>query len=225
MAATDARAIPFKNQAYRVTFPIFDADGDPVSGAAALDSEVSKDAGAFADCTNEATEIGTSGIYYLDLTSTEMNADTVAVRVQTSTSGAKTAVIILYPQETADLVVTVGANNDKTGYTASTVTDKTGYTVSTVTDKTGYTVSTVSDKTGYALSATGLDSVVTAEPAGVPAFGGTLKAAISWLLALARNKVTQTATTQTLRNDADSASIATAAVSDDGTTYTRAKFL
>lgn len=214
MAATDARAIPFKNQAYRVTFPIFDADGDPVSGAAALDSEVSKDAGAFADCTNEATEIGTSGIYYLDLTSTEMNADTVAVRVQTSTSGAKTAVIILYPQETADLVVTVGANNDKTGYTASTVTDK-----------TGYTVSTVSDKTGYALSATGLDSVVTAEPAGVPAFGGTLKAAISWLLALARNKVTQTATTQTLRNDADSASIATAAVSDDGTTYTRAKFL
>lgn len=213
MAATDARAIPFKNQAYRVTFPIYDADGDPVSGAAALDSEVSKDAGAFADCTNEATEIGTSGIYYLDLTSTEMNADTVAIRVQTSTSGAKTTVIILYPQETADLVVTVGTNNDKTGYTASTVSDK-----------TGYSVSTVSDKTGYSLSATGLDAVVTAEPASPPAFGGTLKGAISWLLALARNKVTQTATTQLVRNDADSATIGTSSVSDDGTTYTRGKF-
>ncbi len=213
MAATDARAIPFKNQAYRVTFPLYDADGDPVIGAAALDSEVSKDAGAFADCTNEATEIGTSGIYYLDLTSTEMNADTVAIRVQTSTVGAKTTVIILYPQETADLVVTVGANNDKTGYTASTVTDK-----------TGYTVSTVNDKTGYSLSATGLDSVVTAEPAGPPAFGGTLKSAISWLLALGRNKITQTATTQLVRNDADSATIGTSTVSDDGTTYTRGKF-
>lgn len=203
MAATDARAIPFKNQAYRVTFPIYDADGDPVTGAAALDSEVSKNAGAFADCTNEATEIGTSGIYYLDLTSTEMNADTVAIRVQTSTSGAKTAVIILYPQETADLVVTVGTNNDKTGYTASTV----------------------SDKTGYSLSATGLDAVVTAEPAGPPAFGGTLKGAISWLLALGRNKITQTATTQLVRNDADSATIGTSTVSDDGTTATRGKFV
>lgn len=86
------------------------------------------------------------------------------------------------------------------------------------------TVSANNDKAGYSLGATGLDSVVTAEPASPPAFGGTIKGAISWLLALARNKITETSTTQTLRNDADSATIATSAQSDDGTTYTRGKW-
>lgn len=108
MASTDATAIPVKNQAYRVTFPILDADGDLVTGATDLDSEVSKDAGTFADCTNEATEIATSsGMYYLDLTATEMNADTVAIIVKTSTSGAKTTPIVLYPQEAGDIKVNV----------------------------------------------------------------------------------------------------------------------
>ncbi len=108
MASTDATAIPVKNQAYRLTFPILDADGDLVTGATGLDSEVSKDAGTFADCTNEATEIATSsGMYYLDLTSTEMNADTVAIIVKTSSSGAKTTPIVLYPQEAGDIKVNV----------------------------------------------------------------------------------------------------------------------
>ena len=83
--------------ACRVTFPIFDNDGDLVAGAAALDSEISKDGGAFADCTNEATQIATaSGMYYLDLTAAEMNADTVAIIVKTSTTDAKTTPILLY---------------------------------------------------------------------------------------------------------------------------------
>lgn len=60
-----------------------------------------------------------------------------------------------------------------------------------------------------------------AEPAAVPAATATLAAKINWLATLARNKVTQTATTQTLRNDADSGNIATAGVSDDSTTFTR----
>lgn len=106
MASSDAKPIPQKNVAYRVTFPILDADGDLVTGAAALDSEVSKDGGTFADCTNEATEIATSsGMYYLDLTSAEMNADTVAVIVKTSTTGAKTTPIVMYPEEAGDIRV------------------------------------------------------------------------------------------------------------------------
>lgn len=108
MASTDARPFPLKNTAYRVTFPILDADGDLVTGAAGLDSEISKDGGTFADCTNEATEIATSsGMYYLDLTSTEMNADTVAIIIKTSTSGAKTTPIVLYPVEGGDIDVDV----------------------------------------------------------------------------------------------------------------------
>ena len=97
MAATDAKAVPVKNSAYRITFPILDADGDLVSGATGLDSEVSIDGAAFADCTNEATEIATSsGMYYLDLTASEMNGDTIAILVKTSSSGAKTTPIVLY---------------------------------------------------------------------------------------------------------------------------------
>lgn len=125
MASTDALPIPLKNTAYRVSFPIFDADGDLVTGATGLDSEVSKDGGTFADCTNEATEIATSsGMYYLDLTSTEMNADTVIIIVKTTTSGAKTTPIILYPKEAGNITVVLEGVTH-TGATIPTVTSVT----------------------------------------------------------------------------------------------------
>lgn len=63
-----------------------------------------------------------------------------------------------------------------------------------------------------------------AEPDSVPAATSSLKDKINWLFALARNKVTQTSTTQTLRNDADSGNIATSSVSDDGSTFTRGEW-
>lgn len=134
MAASDATAIPIKNQAYRVTFPLMDADGDLVTGATGLDSEVSKDGGTFADATSEATEIATSsGVYYLDLTATEMNADTVAVIVKTSSSGAKTTVLVLYPQEAGDINVDVTYWNG----TAVATPDTAGYPKVTAKAGTG----------------------------------------------------------------------------------------
>lgn len=380
MAATDARPVPRKNVAFRVYFPILDADGDPVSSAAGLDSEVSLDGAAFADCTNEATEIGTSGMYYLDLTSAEMNADAVIVRVLTSTSGAKTTPIIMYPEEVGDIrcdaVMLSGdqtaADNleaffDGTGYASAgsvaTITDYdlhrgtaqagaagsitlaagasatdslysgalvtiisgagagqvrliSGYTGSTkVATVTPNWTSTPDNTSVYAVLAWGpadvrqwvgaavnaaisgrpdvnvgamqadvvtaaaiaadaigsselattavneirdailsdstpfqgaridatissratpaqvntevLDVLTTqtfSEPASVPAATATLKDKIGWLAALSRNKITQTATTQTVRNDDDSGNIATASVSDDETTFTRNEF-
>jgi hypothetical protein len=134
VASTDATALPVKGQAYRLTFPIWDADGDLVTGAAGLDSEVSKDAGTFVDCTNEATEIATaSGMYYLDLTAAEMTADTVAIIVKTSTSGAKTTPIVLYPQEAADIKVSVSHWNG----TAVPAEHTAGYPIATIKDGTG----------------------------------------------------------------------------------------
>lgn len=114
---------PKRGAAFTVVFPILDADGDLVTGAAGLDSEVSKDLGEFADCTNEATEIAVnSGMYYLTLTATEMTADIVAIMVKTSTAGAKTTPIVLYPatRDTNDLAfpatsgrsLAVGASGD-----------------------------------------------------------------------------------------------------------------
>ena len=115
MASSDARPVPRKNVSYRVVFPIFDKTGALVTGAASLDSEISKDQGTFADCTNEATEIATSsGIYYLDLTSTEMNADCVAIIVKSTTTDVRTTVLVLYPEEAGDYrvdIVQVGGTN------------------------------------------------------------------------------------------------------------------
>lgn len=115
-----------------MTFPILDADGDLVAGAAGLDSEISKDGGTFADCTNEATQIATSsGVYYLDLTATEMDADTVAIIVKTSTSGAKTTVLVLYPEEDGDMRATVTGYGAAVGPTVSGTADS-GTTVTMV---------------------------------------------------------------------------------------------
>jgi len=85
-----------KNTATKIVFPILDADGDPVTGAAALDSEYSLDGAGFGDCASEATEIGTSGIYYLNLAQGETNGDVVCIQVKTSTAGAKTTVLVFY---------------------------------------------------------------------------------------------------------------------------------
>lgn len=89
-----------KNVATIIVFPIVDADGDLVSGATTPDSEIDAwtDGAApdgFADCTNEATEIGSTGNYYLSLTQTEMNNDYIVVQVKTATAGAKTQVILI----------------------------------------------------------------------------------------------------------------------------------
>ncbi len=253
MAASDAKPIPKKNTAYRVTFPIYDNDGDLVTGAAGLDSEVSKDGGTFADCTNEATEIATaSGMYYLDLTSTEMNADTVAIIVKTSSTNAKTTPIVLYPEEAGDIRVdvtqisgdTTAADNaesffDGTGYAGTgnvipTVTTVTGgataaalATVDGVADSILVSVAALNDISPAEVNAEVLDVLTVdtfAEPASVPAATASLKDKIGWLMTLARNRITQTNTTQTLYADDGTTPVGASTVSDDGTEFVKAEW-
>ena len=72
-----------------------------------------------------------------------------------------------------------------------------------------------------------LDVLVTdthVQPTSVPAATSSIKDKINWLFTLARNKVTQTATTATLRNDDDDTTIATSTDSDDGTTATKGEW-
>ncbi len=64
-----------------------------------------------------------------------------------------------------------------------------------------------------------------AEPSAVPGATATIKDMIHWNYTLSRNKGTQTSTTKTLRNDADSADIATSTISSDGTTFTRNEYV
>ena len=57
--------------------------------------------------------------------------------------------------------------------------------------------------------------------AAVPAMTASALSGLNWLFALARNKLTQTSTTQTLKKDDGTTTVGTATVSDDGTTFTR----
>lgn len=59
------------------------------------------------------------------------------------------------------------------------------------------------------------------ELSSIPAASTTLTNMVRLLYSMARNKTTQTSSTYTLRNDADSGNIGTATVSDDGTTFTK----
>lgn len=97
-SASDAHPFPIYNARFRVIFPLLDADGDLVTGAATPDSEISQDCGTFADATNEMTEIATSsGIYYLDLVAGELDTKSTAIIAKSATAGMKTTPIILYP--------------------------------------------------------------------------------------------------------------------------------
>lgn len=102
MAATDARPVPRKNTAFRLYFGIRKNDGTLITTWAGQDSEVSLDGAAFADCTSEATEIGTSGCGYLDLTASEMNADCVVLKITVTNTDALPIVLTLFPEESGD---------------------------------------------------------------------------------------------------------------------------
>jgi hypothetical protein len=115
MATSDARPIPIKGTAYRVTFPILDADGDLVPSATGLANVLIKDT-TVTTAAGTVTQLGTSGMYFLDLTGTEMTADTIVILITTTSSGAKTTPIVLYPQEAGDIKVDVQSfNGDATG--------------------------------------------------------------------------------------------------------------
>jgi hypothetical protein len=91
-------ALPFPVKGARYTVPIswLAADGTPTDPSSP-DSEVSKDGGAFADCTEEATIIsGAVGAGYLTLTGAEMNA--TLVKVAAKGTGPKTTLVDLAPR-------------------------------------------------------------------------------------------------------------------------------
>jgi len=78
-----------KGVAFTLYYPAYDGEWSSqyVTSPAGLDSEASIDKAAFADCTNEWTEIGSSGVGYLDLTADEMDNDEVVVQTASTTEG------------------------------------------------------------------------------------------------------------------------------------------
>lgn len=85
----------------------------------------------------------------------------------------------------------------------------------------------MSDAMKAEVNAEAKDVLVTdtsAELTAVPAAVSSIADRIAWQFLLTRNKGLQTEDIKTIRNDDDDADIATAAVSDDDTTFTRGKF-
>jgi hypothetical protein len=82
----------------------------------------------------------------------------------------------------------------------------------------------VGDIPTAAQNATAVWTTAMSDITAVPSMTGTVLAAINWLFALGRNKVTQTATTMVLKKDDGSTTVASSTVSDDGVTYTRGEF-
>lgn len=89
------------------------------------------------------------------------------------------------------------------------------------------TVSSRSTLTSAEVNAEVVDALTVdtyAEPSAVVGATASIKDMLSWVKALARNKITQTATTQTLFKDDGSTTLATSTTSDNGTTATRGEF-
>lgn len=103
MASTDARPVPKKNTAFRLAIEVRKNDGTLITSWAGADTELSQDFTTFADATNEATEIGTSGVGYIDLTAAEMNNDCVIVKTTVTNTDALPTITYLYPEEAGDI--------------------------------------------------------------------------------------------------------------------------
>jgi hypothetical protein len=176
-----------KNTATYVVFPLMKNDGTLITGAAGLDSELnywangSAPQASFTDCTNEATEIGSTGQYYLSITQAEMNHDYDIIQVKSSTTGAVTQTILIrtiagVPANVA--TVTTGGNSidvastGEVGLDFSNIKDATGsHTLTNITIPTttavtndvgitqagadkvwGTTSRALTDKSGFALT-------------------------------------------------------------------------
>jgi hypothetical protein len=113
-----------------------------------------------------------------------------------------------------------GAVGSVTGSVGSVV-GNVGGSVASVTGSVGSVAGNVNGTVG---SVVDLSVTALAESSAVPAATATPLQKLNFLATIARNKITQTSTTQLLRNDADTATIGTATVSDDGTTGIRGKF-
>lgn len=116
-----------------------------------------------------------------------------------------------------------GAVGSVTGNVGGNVTGSVG----SVAGNVGGTIGGLDATARSHVNAEVLDVLTTdtfAEPASVPAATSSIKDKINWVFAVMRNKLTQSATTQTLRNDGDSGNIATRGTSDDGSTFTQDKW-
>lgn len=93
---------PVKNARYTLLVPYLDADGDPTDPTTP-DTEISKDAGSFADTTEEVSTLtGSNGMGYITLTGAETDCVMLGLAAKVA-SGPKATLATLYPRVLAVL--------------------------------------------------------------------------------------------------------------------------
>lgn len=138
MAATDAIVFPVKNQAYRVYFTVRDSTGAVITSWTSPTAVVTKDGGATASSTNTPTEIGTSGLGYLDLTATEMNAYSTTIKVSVTNANSRDTVVVLITEGVTQTSTSVWAYGTRTLTSFGTlVADIWSYVTRTLTSGSG----------------------------------------------------------------------------------------
>lgn len=108
MAAGDATLVPIKGKAYRLYFPWWKNDGTLISGATVTSTQIAKDGGTFNTVSpGTITELASSGIYYIEFSATEMQADCVFFKAVSSTTGACVVAIPVLTQSSGNARIPV----------------------------------------------------------------------------------------------------------------------
>ena len=228
--------------------------GEPVTGdAGQITANISIDgaAGSLVGSGANPTELE-DGYYVFSLTASETNGDLLTIFPQSATGNVNVIGVPGAVWTTPPNFNTLGIETDGDLTQVNTLenhTAQTGDTYALANGTSGFdAIDTVVDNIFAQIGTAGanltdlggmsnamkaevnnevVDTLTTdtyAEPISVPAATSSLKDKIGWLFTLSRNKLLQTSNTSTVRNDADGADIATAGVSDDGTTFTRNEY-
>lgn len=199
----------------------------PTTAGRTLDVTATGAAGIdWANVENPTTTVGLSGTTVQTATDiatligtpagADVSADIAAIEAQTDDIGAAGAGLTAIPWNAAwDAEVQSEVADGLAVYDPPTYAEMIA------------AISALNDLSPAEVNAEIVDALATdqyAESAAAVGSSATIVAMLTWLKTLARNKITQTTTTQTLRNNGDTADVAAAAVSDDGATFTRGKW-
>jgi hypothetical protein len=120
-----------------------------------------------------------------------------------------------------------GSVGSVTGNVGGNVTGSVGSVTGNVGGNVTGSVGSLAAQAKADVNAEVVDAISTdtyAEPGSVPAATSSIKDKIGFVFAALRNKHLTTATTDVIRNDADSGAIGTAALNEDGTTFSRGEY-
>ena len=160
-----------------------------------------------------------------------LDTEIAAIKTKTdylpsATAGAAGGVFIAGSNAATTVAITGNITGNLSGSVGS-VTGAVGSVTGNVGGNVTGSVGSLAAQAKTDVNAEVVDALATdtyAELGAVPAGTASLKDKITWLYMLARNARLTTASADKVRNDANSSDVATAALSDDGTTFTRGEY-